>query len=208
MLQGQMQPSGVLDKELLHLIRETPRALFVSPMHCHFAFADVKLPLPDHTSMLTPCEEARIMTLLQPTSEDTVLEVGTGSGYLTALLAKCARHIYSVDINPQTTQKVAKCLAGLNINNATLVTDDAIKGWHAQSDYDIILVNGSIPFIPKALCQHLAVGGRLFAIVGQAPVMNATLIKRLDESNWEPEVVFNTCQTRLANSLPEESFSF
>lgn len=208
MLYGQLQPNGISETVLLNVIHNIPRTLFVPPKYRHFAFADMSLPLSDKSWTFTPSEEARIVTLLQPGANDTVLEVGSGSGYLTALLAAFSHHIYSVDSNPQVTQQVAKCLAGLNINNVTLVTSNAIQGWHAQPHYDIILINGSVPFIPKALCKNLAIGGRLFAVVGEAPVMEGTLLKRLDESNWEVETAFTTNQARLANPLPEALFRF
>lgn len=139
---------------------------------------------------------------------DSALEVGTGSGYVTALLAKSAKHVHSVDIYPDFTQRAREKLAGHGITNVTLETGDAATGWTRQQPYDVIAVTGSLPLLPEAFRQQLKVGGRLFVIVGDAPVMSAQLITRVSETGYNRQTLFETVLPPLINAPQPPRFVF
>ena len=143
---------------------------------------------------------------IEPT--DTVLEVGTGSGYVTALLAELARHVYSVDINPAFSEAARKKLMDHEVINATLEVGDAAQGWDRHGPYDVIAITGSLPMLPAGFEQSLKVGGRLFAIVGDAPVMEATLVTRMSQTEFQREMVFETVLPPLKNAMQPNRFSF
>ena len=138
--------------------------------------------------------------------DESVLEIGTGSGYVTALLAQLARHVYSVEIVPDLKQAAEQRLAMRGLTNVTLDEGDAAAGWPRHGSYDVIAVTGSLPTLPPGLQQQLNVGGRLFAVVGEAPTMVALLISRLGESEWAQEGLFETVLPPLQNALPARHF--
>ena len=139
---------------------------------------------------------------------DRILEVGTGSGYMTALIAHFGGRVYSVDIVPEFTQSAAGKLASHGISNATLETGDAARGWERHAPYDAIVLTGSVPVLPEAFQLHLAPGGRLLAIVGEPPVMEARLITRAGAGAWSTIGLFETCIAPLRNAMQPERFVF
>ena len=141
-------------------------------------------------------------------ADDRILEVGTGSGYMTALLAHCGARVYSVDIVPEFMQSAAGKLASHGISNATLETGDAARGWERHAPYDAIVLTGSVPVLPEAFQLSLAPGGRLLAIVGEPPVMEARLITRVGAGAWSTIGLFETCIAPLKNAVQPERFAF
>ena len=158
--------------------------------------------------MLAPKLEARLLQDLAIRPGDRILEVGTGSGYMTALLAGLAGHVDSVDIVAEFTRTAAGRLADHRITNISLETGDAARGWNKQAPYDAIVLTGSVPILPEAFQQGLALGGRLIAIVGEPPVMEARLITRVDERAFNAIGLFETCIAPLRNALQPERFVF
>lgn len=208
MLKQQIRAWGVLDDNILDLIKTTPREEFVPSDYRKLAFADINIPLSHGEVMLTPREEARLLQALSINPTDTVLHVGTGSGYVTALLAKLASHVDSIDIHADFTANARAKLEQLNICNVELHTADAARGWPARKNYDAIVITGSLPLLPETFKTSLAIGGRLFAIVGQAPVMEALVITRTSENKWQTQTLFETLVPPLHNAIKLETFVF
>jgi protein-L-isoaspartate(D-aspartate) O-methyltransferase len=167
---------------------------------------DTTIPLGNEQVMMPPRVEARILQALNIHADETVLEVGTGSGYVTALLASLGDHVYSVDINAEMTRTAGDKLADHGISNVTLETGDAARGWDAHAPYDVIVITGSLPLLPANFKQALNVGGRLVAIVGDSPVMEVVLITREGKSEWAQETLFETDLPALINAPEPERF--
>lgn len=198
MVEQQIRPWDVLDAQVLDLLFHVKREDFVAADKRALAFTDMELPLENGGTMLQPKLEARMVQDLQLAAGDKVLEIGTGSGYVTALLASLAAHVYSVDVDASQQQLAAARLKQAGVANATLVQGDGIAGLAQQAPFDAIFVGGSLPVVPQALKQQLAVGGRMMVIVGDLPMMRATLVKRVSETEFSQEVMFDTCAPRLA----------
>lgn len=208
MIEQQIRPWDVLDQRVLELIASLPREDFVPPGYTSLAYADLNLPLEHGQVMMAPKVEARMVQALNVGKRDSVLEIGTGSGYVTALLAKSAKHVYSVDIYPEFTQRAQQKLAAHGIVNVTLESGDAATGWSAHAPYDVIAVTGSAPIFPEQLRQQLKVGGRLFVIIGDEPVMSAQLLTRVSEDGWHQRVLFETVLPPLINAPQPPRFVF
>lgn len=208
MITQQLRTWDVLDETVLNAVRTTPREEFVPAAYKNLAFADMNIPLAHGQTMLTPREEARLLQTLALQGTEVVLEVGTGSGYMTALLARLAKIVYSIDIFPDFTQQAQVKLATQNINNVTLLSADAARGWEQQGPYDAIIITGALPFLPESFRNSLKPGGRLVAILGQAPAMEATLIKRGERSGWTEEKLFETVVPTLINATQPSPFTF
>lgn len=193
MLRQQIQTCNVFDQKILELLATVPREHFMPDQYKLLAYADMPVPLKNGRHLFTPKEEALILQTLQATKNDTVLEVGSGNGYLTTLLASLARQVYSIDIDPNITQDVERKLVQFHIKNVTLHTGDAEFGWNRYAPYQVILVNGSLAKLPIELRNNLAVGGRLFVVLGNPPAMQATLIKHTTPDEWANNVLFETC---------------
>jgi protein-L-isoaspartate(D-aspartate) O-methyltransferase len=208
MVEQQIRPWEVLDQRVLDLLLELKREEFVPPQYRSLAFVDMEIPIGNGEKMLAPRMEARMLQELVLHPGDRILEVGTGSGYMTALLARLGGQVYSVDIVPEFTQTAAAKLASHGISNATLTTGDAARGWERQAPYDAIVVTGSVPVLPEAFQLSLAPGGRLLAIVGEPPVMEARLITCAAAGAWSAIGLFETCVAPLRNAAQPERFVF
>ncbi|WP_024304562.1 protein-L-isoaspartate O-methyltransferase [Pseudogulbenkiania sp. MAI-1] len=210
LVEQQIRPWDVLDPKVLDLLFHVKREDFVPADKRTLAFVDTELPLVNGHKMLQPKVEARLVQDLGLKPEDKVLEIGTGSGHVTALLAGLSRHVYSVDIDPAMKEMAAKNLKKAGITNVTLVEGNGIEGYAAQAPFDAILVGGSLPVVPETLKQQLAIGGRLIVVVGDEPVMTAKLIERESETVFRETGLFETCISRLAKSeaVEPERFSF
>ncbi|MDX1252377.1 MAG: protein-L-isoaspartate O-methyltransferase [Gammaproteobacteria bacterium] len=201
MVEQQIRTWEVLDPRILDLIGSMPREEFVPAQYRDLAFADIMIPLGHGQVMMEPKVEARLLQALAIESSDTVLEVGTGSGYFTALLARLGKHVHSVDIFPDFTENARRALAQHGINNVTLETGDAAKGWNKHAPYDVIAITGSLPALPETFLHSLKPGGRLVAVVGEAPVMEAVLVTRAGEgAQWARESLFETNIPLLLNT--------
>jgi protein-L-isoaspartate(D-aspartate) O-methyltransferase len=208
MVEQQIRTWEVLDQEVLDLLYVVPREEFVPPQHRALAFSDLELPIGEGERMWQPKLEARVLQELAPRKSDRVLEVGTGSGYLTALLAHRAAHVFSVEINPRLAAFGRANLERHGADNVTLETGDAARGWARHAPYDVIVLTGSTPVLPRAFLEQLAPGGRLFAVVGEAPAMRARLITCSAPGAWRSADLFETVIAPLANAEHPPRFRF
>jgi len=208
MIEQQIRPWDVLDQRVLELIDSLPREEFVPPTYLKLAYADINIPLDHGQVMMAPKVEARMLQALNIKDTDTILEVGTGSGYVTALLARSGKHVNSVDIYPDVTAAAGRKLAEFGIDNLTLETGDAVDGWDRHGPYNVIAITGSLPSLPASFRQSLKIGGRLFVITGQAPVMEARLITRTAEQGWIEQALFETVLPPLVNAPQPQRFVF
>ena len=208
MVEQQIRPWEVLDSEVLGLLRRRPRETFVPEEYRTLAYADTRIPLAEGQVMMLPREEARLLQALQIKARDAVLEVGTGSGHLTALLAGLARHVTSVEISQRLSEGAGRVLAAEEVRNVTLEVGDGRLGWPSGAPYDAIAITGSVYELDPAVTEQLALGGRLFAIVGQAPAMEARLITRTSQRQWDTESLFETVVPPLTGACPPPRFTF
>ena len=212
MVEQQVRPWDVLDPRVLNVISNIPRELFVPETFKQLAYADTRIPLgtyEGHTShMLNPVIEGRMLQSLAITEEDTVLQIGTGTGYITACLATLARHVDSVDINPDMTALAEKNLARFEINNVNLSTGDGAEKWEQKQFYDCIAIMGSLPTIPEFYRKALKEGGRMFLVTGDAPVMKAILVTRIGKNEWAEDELFETCIDPMIHAEKPETFVF
>ena len=212
MVEQQIRPWDVLDQKVLNLLFELRREEFVPAVYRSLAFVDMEIPLGYGEVMLAPKMEARILQELQIKKTDRILEVGSGSGYLTALLARQGEHVYSVEIVPELKAMAEKNLQAHGISNVTLEQGDAARGWPDHGPYDVIVLTGSTPVLPQAFQNSLKTGGRLFAVVGDAPVMEAVLIGCVTQEKeagvYNTVSLFETCIPPLKNAPQPERFVF
>ena len=208
MVEQQIRPWEVLDQRVLDLLLRVRREDYVPARYRELAFADMEIPLGHGENMLAPKIEARMLQELALAPGDRILEVGTGSGYMTALLASLGSHVCSVDIVPEFTQAAGAKLAAHGVTNVTLETGDAARGWDRHAPYDAIAVTGSMPVLPEAFPKSLRPGGRLIAVVGEPPVMEAQLIICIAAGAYSTTGLFETCIAPLKNAVQPERFVF
>jgi protein-L-isoaspartate(D-aspartate) O-methyltransferase len=212
MIEQQIRPWEVLDPGVLALLAAVKREDFVPAEVRDLAFADLELPLtaarvPGQT-MLAPKLEARIIQELAIKNTDKVLEIGTGSGFMAALLATKAEFVCSVEIDPALAATARANLARAGIVNVSVETADGSQGFPAQAPFDVIVVSGSLPVLPAALKQQLKVGGRLIAIVGELPAMRLQLVTRSDEDAFASVNILETVVAPLVNAERRDKFVF
>jgi protein-L-isoaspartate(D-aspartate) O-methyltransferase len=212
MVEQQIRPWEVLDQQVLDLLFAVKREDFVPAAYRAIAFTDMEIPLGHEQVMMAPKIEARILQEAAPKSDESVLEVGTGSGYLTALLAKRGQRVTSIEYFEDLKNAAAARLAAANITNVVLKTGDAARSPDAfidpQEKFDVIVLTGSVPTVPQAFLQRLNVAGRFFAIVGDAPVMKATLITKTAENQFVSAEIFETVVPPLINAAQPSRFAF
>ncbi|MDH3343545.1 MAG: protein-L-isoaspartate O-methyltransferase [Gammaproteobacteria bacterium] len=211
MVEQQVRPWDVLDARVLAVINAIPREDFTPDAYKNLAYADTRIPLSNDDSdccMLNPNIEGRILQHLDISDDEVVLEIGTGTGYLTACLASLARHVDTVEINEDLSKLAEKNLAKHGFDNITLSTGDASKSWTQKQFYDAIAITGSMPEIPESYKKMLKEGGRLFVITGEAPAMTAQLVTRTGKNTWTTKGLFETCIGSLCGIKKAETFSF
>ncbi|MES2024789.1 MAG: protein-L-isoaspartate O-methyltransferase [Pseudomonadota bacterium] len=209
MIEQQIRPWDVLDLDVLELLVVVKREAFVPLAYRALAFADSEIPLPHGENMLTPKLEARIMQELAVKKHENVLEIGAGSGYMAALLAHKARHVTSVEIEPELKTLAEKNLADYGISNVTVVQGDGAQGWTGgDATYDVIVVSGSLPVVPEGLLANIKIGGRLLAVVGTAPAMTAQIITRTSDIGYSTVGLFETSVKPLRNVATPSQFKF
>jgi len=206
MVEQQIRTWEVLDQQVLDSMAEVPREDFVPAAYRNLAFADTCIPLDHGQSMMLPRVEARMLQALQVERDDRILEVGTGSGFVTALLARLGDHVTSIEIHDSLRSKAQATLDAHGIENVDLYAGDASRGWDRAAPYDVIAVTGSLPVLERGFQANLAVGGRLFVVVGQEPAMQALLITRNSESQWLNECLFETVLPPLVGVEEPERF--
>ena len=208
MIEQQIRPWDVLDDRVLQVISGTPREAFVPERYRALAFSDISIPLDHGQVMMAPKVEGKLLQSLTLQPTDSVLEIGTGSGYLTACLAKLAGRVHSVDLYEDFMEQAHNKLEQQGISNVTLVTADAANGWDTAGGFDAIAVTGSLPVLHQGFHKALNLGGRLFVITGRPPIMQALLITRVAEQEWNQESLFETSVPPLVNAPEPEAFSF
>ena len=192
-IDNQIRPWGGLDYIANNALRSIPREDFVPDHYKNLAFADIEIPLTDKAKMLSPKVEGRLLDALKIQKNETVLEVGTGSGYLTAVLSKLCQSVTSIEIDETLSQGAQEKLNHLNINNATLEVGDASKGWKRSTDFfDVVVISTSVPKITGRFFHLLNVGGRIFVVEGTGKAMSAKVITRHSERKWSTESLFET----------------
>ncbi len=208
MIEQQIRPWEVLDPAVLDLLARVKREMFVPPEHASLAFADLELPLGHGEAMMQPKVEARLVQELALQPHETVYEVGTGSGYLTALLAARVRHVTSAEIHGDLHRNGAENLRRAGVTNVTLLEGDSAAAPLAESAYDVIVFTGSTPILPRAFLERLAPGGRLFAVVGDAPAMKAVIATQPVAGSFQHVELFETMLKPLVNAAQPSRFRF
>jgi protein-L-isoaspartate(D-aspartate) O-methyltransferase len=212
MIEQQIRPWEVLDGQVLSLLSVVKRENFVPLAHKALAFADLEIPLQASGSqgqcMLAPKVEARLLQDAALQSTDKVLEIGTGSGYMAALLAHQAASVLSIEIDPTLAQLARHNLHSAGIDNVEVRQADGSQGAPADGPFDVIVLSGSVPDVPQHLLNQLKLGGRLLAIVGEEPVMRASIITRKGEQQWQTSEPWDTMAPRLQGFPEHNRFSF
>ena len=204
MVEQQIRPWDVLDQGVLNLMERAPRDEFVPSEYRRLAYADIAVPIGDGEVMLPPRVEGRILQALKIGPDDRILEIGAGSGFLTYLLAQIAAHVTGIERNATLAARCRANLAARGVGNAAIEIGDGCRGWERGAPYDAIVVGGSTPHPEPAFEEQLAVGGRLFIVVGIAPAMEAMLVHRTGEREWLRESLFETVLPPLAGiELPK-----
>lgn len=207
MISQQLRTWDVSDQRVLDVMASLPREQFVPPALRSLAYADISIPVDNGGHMLQPKIQARMLQAVAPRPGDTVLEIGTGTGYLTACLARLAASVISLDIDPACTEAAAARLADLGIGNVKLQTADAMESGF-ERNFDIILLGGALPVYDRRFEQWLAPGGRLFVVVGSSPAREARLITRGSGDGWARETLFETDIPPLENAPEADAFVF
>jgi len=207
MIEQQIRPWDVLDTRVLDLLFAVRREEFVPQAYRTLAFADLELPLANGYRMWTPKMEARVLQELMVQSTDRVLEIGTGSGYLTALLASQAGEVTSVEIDPATAADARAKLARHGLSNVRVEVGDGARGFGRET-YEVIVLTGSTPLLPSRFCEQLAPGGRMFAVVGEEPAMRARLVRMEAPDATIATDLFETVIAPLVNAAAPARFEF
>ncbi len=208
MIEQQIRPWEVLDPTVLSLLSVVKREDFVPEAYKALAFADVEVPLGQGQKMLAPKIEARMLQELSVKNTDIVLEIGSGSGYMAALLAAKAEFVYSVEIDPVLVEMARKNLQQAGVANVSVDLGDGAQGWPLYPPYDAIVVSASLPLLPESMLRQLKIGGRLVAIVGEAPAMQMQLVTRTEENAFNTISVFETVVAPLTNATQRDKFVF
>ena len=211
MVEQQIRPWEVLDQDVLDLLYTVPREEFVPASCRNLAFTDMEIPIGEGEKMWAPKMEARVLQELAPKRSDRVLEIGTGSGYLTALLAHRAAHVTSVEIRPALAAFGRANIARHGVDNVTLEVGDGARSYAKGGPYDIVVLTGSVPMLPRSLLESLAPGGRAFAVIGEAPLMAASIVSctaRGAPRSFRATALFETMIAPLANCEQPSRFAF
>jgi protein-L-isoaspartate(D-aspartate) O-methyltransferase len=209
MIEQQVRAWDVLDERVLGIFRKVPRDHFVPEQHRYMAYMDLEVPLPKGQHMLRPSVAGRLLQALELTGTERVLEIGAGSGFLTACLASVSAHVESIEVFPELAELAKSNLATLSIGSTQIVTADALAmPADARKRYGAIAVTGSLPIQDERFQRQLDIGGRLFIIVGEAPVMTARLVRRTAEDAWTSQSLFETVVDPLINARRPQEFTF
>jgi protein-L-isoaspartate(D-aspartate) O-methyltransferase len=210
MIEQQIRPWNVLELDVLELLTVVKREEFVAPQHKALAFVDTEIPLPNGEAMLSPKIEARILQEVGLKKHENVLEIGTGSGYMAALLAYKGRHVTTIEIDADIRRFAEQNLAAYGIANVTVVDGDGAQGWApADSEpFDVIVISGGLPYLPEAFLQQVKIGGRIACFVGEAPVMSAEIVTRTSATEFSTRKVFETSIKHLRSAARPSQFKF
>ncbi len=208
MIEQQIRPWEVMDAHVLHLLSVVKREDFVPAAQKALAFVDMEIPLPGGQVMLAPRVEARLLQDLGLQKHEKVLEIGAGSGFMAALLAHRAQRVISLEINAELAALASTNLRMAGIHNAEVRHQDGSRGVPVEGPFDVILLSGSLTEVPQFLLAHLRIGGRLGAIIGDEPIMRATIVTRLGDAQYRSEQPWDTVAPRLQNFPEPSRFSF
>ncbi len=208
MIEQQIRTWDVLDPKVLNLIHELRREDFVPDEYRALAFVDMNIPLDHGQQMMQPKMEARLLQELSLSDRDKILEIGTGSGYLTGLLASLGKSVDTVEIFTDFIDSARVKLDAHGLSNINYFEGDAAQGWDGDGPYDAIIITGSMPTLPESYKSNLALNGRLIAVIGQSPVMEAILVRRLEDNSWQEVALFETDLPPLVNAEPPPRFVF
>jgi len=208
MVEQQVRPWEVLDERVLGLLESSHREDFVPVRYRKMAFADLAIPLDHDQNMMKPVVEGRLLQALDLGADETVLEIGTGSGFITACLAQMAKQVVTVDVFEQFTSAAAGKLKEAEIHNVEFATGDVMTGWQPEQAHDVVVVTGSVPAVPEHFLGWVNPGGRLFIVCGESPVMQVMLLTRLNATEWREESLFETDLARLINADKALEFEF
>jgi protein-L-isoaspartate(D-aspartate) O-methyltransferase len=212
MIEQQIRPWEVLDRDVLELLVVVKREEFVPAPYKNLAFVDTEIPLPNGQSMFTPKIEARLLQEVALKKHEHVLEIGAGSGYMAALLAYKARHVTTVEIDPVLHALAQKNLDAYGVANVSVELGNGAQGWPGNASngapYDVIVISGALPVLPDAFLQQLKVGGRIAAIIGEAPVMSAQIVTRTSDTDYVVRKLFETSVPVLQHATTPSHFKF
>ncbi|MBL8447438.1 MAG: protein-L-isoaspartate O-methyltransferase [Zoogloeaceae bacterium] len=208
MVEQQVRPWDVLDPAVLETMMRVRREEFVRQSYRSIALSEAVIPLPCGQVMLPPVIEGKVLQAVQVGKEDQVLEIGSGSGYFAALLAAQAAWVRTIEIEPELVRLASSNLNSAEVHNVIVEEGDGAQGWAKNAPYDVIVVSGGLPMLPAAFTDQLKVGGRLFAFVGEAPVMVARLVTKVAEGQLRTEDLFETLVPTMKNAVKHESFTF
>lgn len=208
MIEQQIRTWEVLDPKVLATLNNMPRETFVPESYRGLAFADIEIPLARQQQMLSPKVEGRFLQALQLQETDKVLLIGAGSGHLAALMAQHSARVTALEIFPDLCELARKNLAQRGVQNVQIIEADGHHGYESHAPFDAIVFTASSPVEPDGVRRQLSIGGRMLIVLGQAPVMQATLIQRLAEHSYKQDVLFETCLTEMQNAPQPQAFSF
>lgn len=208
MVKQQVNPWSVYDSRILEIMGELPREQFVPESYQTLAYSETEIPLGYGQTMLAPKIAARIIQACQISHEDTVLEIGTGTGYMTAILCQLAKQVHSLEIHPDLLDQAERTLQALSINNLSLHLSNGALGLEQHAPYSVIIATGAYHHLPDILKRQLVVGGRLLAFVGQTPAQHAALITRHSQDHFVTEVLFETSVPYLVQIEKPSTFQF
>ncbi len=208
MVQQQIRTWEVLDSRVLEVLETIPRDAFVPDAYRSLAYADIEIPIGNDQNMMFPRVEARLMQSLDVHPDNRILEIGTGSGYLTACLASLGSSVKSLEIHSELAEQAGKNLESQKIDNVELHTMDALAENIEGAPFDVVAITGSLPELPDSLKKLLSLNGRLFVVTGAPPVMEASLVTRVGEDGWRIETLFETELIPLANAPRLQQFQF
>ncbi len=212
MIEQQIRTWDVLDQQVLQTLVAVRREAFVPTAYQSLAFVDTEIPLPGGENMLSPKMEARLLQEADIGDHESVLEIGAGSGYMAALIAHHARHVTTIEILPELKQLAESNLANYGVANVNVELGNGAHGWPGSGSrsapWDVIMISGALPVLPKAFLEQMRIGGRLLAVIGEAPVMTACLFTRTNDDAWDKRILFETCIRLLHDVETPSSFHF
>lgn len=207
MIKQQLRTTEINNDDVLEIIQSIPREDFVPSKYRSFAYSDVALPLEHQQQMMKPMVEGKMLQALNLNPKDNILEIGTGSGYITACLAKLGCHVTSIDLFESFLNESKNKLKKLNISNYELIQDDAAT-YAPRQHFDVVVVTGSVPTIPHQFKKWLNPNGRMFIITGNSPVMEANLIRKTVDASWSQKALFETDVLPLIQFEQKKTFTF
>ena len=207
-IEQQIRPWGGLNVRANQALSDIPRENFVPEEYLNLVFADIEVPLIDGAKMFSPKIEGRILDSLDIQGHETVLEIGTGSGYFTSVLAKLSQSVVTIELDEQLSESAQNKIKDLNLNNITFINDDALAYNFDNEQYDTIVVGCALPNKNESFFRLLKPGGKLFMVVGAINQMQATLVQRINENEWQSKSLFETHLDYMKGAEPSVKFAF